>query len=193
MALTSIGFQVVASNIKVCAVKVLGGSQQTVKGIQEVAIDPGAVNQVLEGDGTTLYIAAKNSGKADLNFGNAVMDESLWASLQGDTAPALTGSTPNMVLTTNLKDDHTYPEFAIEFVIYVNAALDSSVTVAAPVERHFKLPHCVLTKSPALKASGMADGKLLDVGNVTAQAWSDPSTHVLMIVTDYQTITAITL
>lgn len=193
MALTSVGFQVVLSNIKLCAIKVLGGSQVTVKGIQAISIDCGNVSQVLEGDGTTLYIASKSNGKASLSFKNAVADQSIYAALQGDTAPALTGATPNLISTTNVKDDHVYPEFALEFTVAANSALDSSATVAAPVERHYKLAHCVLTKAPALKASGMADGKLLETQDLTAEAWADTSTHILLSVVDNQTAVAITL
>jgi hypothetical protein len=194
MALTSVGFQVVLASLKSAALKVLGGSQLTIKGIQSVSIDPGTVSQQLEGDGTTLYVAAKANGRATFTWKNAVMDESVLAAIQGDTAPSLGATTtPNFISTTNLKDDHVYPEFAFECVVYANAALDSSATVAAPVERHIRLSHCVLTKVPSFKASGMADGKLIEVGDISGEAWADTSTHILMITTDLQTAAAITL
>lgn len=194
MALTSLGFQVVLSGLKSAALKVLGGLQLTIKGIQEVSIDPGTVSQEMEGDGTTLYVAAKSSGKAAFTFKNAVMDESVLAAIMGDTTPSLGATaTPNLISTMNLKDDHVYPEFAFECVVYAPAALDASATVASPVERHVRLTHCIITKMPSFKASGLADGKLLEVGDISGEAWADTSTHILMITTDLQTAAAISL
>jgi hypothetical protein len=194
MALTSLGFHNVYTNIKDAAFKVLAGSQADIKGIQAINIDLGAVTQDLEGDGTTLVVSGKSNGKAELSFKNAVMDATMWALLQGDTAPSLGATTtPNFVLTTYVKDDHVYPEFALEFILYVQATLDSSATVAAVVERHIKLGHCIITKPPSIKTSGMADAKPLECGDFTCKAWADPSTHILMTVTDLQTAAVISL
>jgi hypothetical protein len=193
MALTSLGDHGVFTNIKDAAYKVSGGSQVDIKGIQAISIDLGSVTQTLEGDGTTLVITAKHNGKASFTLKNAVMSMVQMAALLGETAPALTGATPNFINTTLVKDNHVWPEFAFEFILYVQSTLDSSATIAAVAERHIKLTHCVLTKIPSIKASGMADAKPLEVGDFSGEAWADSSTNVIMTVTDLQTAAVISL
>ena len=187
MAITSLLLDIGVARVADAAFKVSGGSQIDMSEITDVAANINWNSAVGKGEGAIFAISTK-AESIDITCGAMTIDVTSLALLMGSTAPALTGATPNFILTTNLKVTDVAPYFAFG----IKSSDITGITVptaneAIPADCHFIFPKCKIRKVTNIlpEVEGFATVKF----EFTAVR----STDTLMTIIENQTTAAIAL
>ena len=162
MAITNILNDVAVARIFDVAFRVSGGSQADLAEATDINATPewGSVEARAEG---AVFALSTKLVKVTLSVGAMSINTISLALLCGSTAPAVTGTTPNLIQTTNWKVTDLAPYFAFGCKS-VDITGITSLTAAdtLPADCHIIFPRCKLTKLTNLvpEVEGFATVKL---------------------------------
>ena len=140
-----------------------------------------------KGEGAIFAISTK-AESIDITVGVMTIDTTSLALLTGATAPAVTGTTPNLIQTTNFKVTDVPPYFAFGIkATDITGITVPGATEAIPADCHFVFPKCKIKKVSNIlpEVEGFATVKF----EFTAVR----STDTLMTIVQNQTTAALAL
>lgn len=187
MPIESLLLDIAVARVADAAFKVAGGSQLDLSEITKVEAKINWNSAVGKGEGAIFAISTKAESIA-ITVGAMTIDTTSLALLTGNTAPVVTGTTPTLVQTTDLKVTAVAPYFA--FGIKANDITGITVpgaTEAIPADCHFIFPKCKITAISDIlpEVEGFA--------TVTMAFTAMRSTDTLMTIVQNQTTAALAL
>lgn len=187
MAITNIIDKIAVARIADCEIKVVGSTLTDIIEVADVKATIAFDFAEAKGEGETFAVSTKMD-KATIEFGQMCLSAATLAVLTGATAPATTGTTPNLIETTNFKPGDTIPYWSFEIQSKDITGLETvGASDTLPADVHIKFPLCKITEIADLlpQVDGFAHVK------VKATAIKDSNGILFSIVTN-QTATAIT-
>jgi len=187
VAITNILLDVAVARVADAAFKVAGGSQIDMSELTDVSANINWNSAVGKGEGAIFAISTK-AESIDITAGAMTIDTTSLALLMGSTAPAVTGTTPTLVQTTNFKVTDVAPYFAFGIKsVDITGITVAGATEAIPADCHFVFPKCKIRKVTNIlpEVEGFATVKL----EFTAVR----STDTLMTIVQNQTTAALAL
>jgi hypothetical protein len=185
MADTVLQNAIALAGITDCAIKVGAATAVDVYYTKGITINPIVKMVQGEGEGQVFLVHAKMGG-AELEFNHSVMDVTLWTALTGNAATGESGTTPNVVETTDFTGLVTFPYFVFQGQTTSVTGVMASGTV--PADAIFKLWKCKVT---GISGIVMNDGDIMTV-SFKAIALPDPanSSKIFSII-KHETFTAL--
>jgi len=186
MAITNIIDKIAVARIADCEIKVVGSTVTDIVEVSDVSASVTWDSAEAKGEGATFAVSTKLD-KATISFGQMCLSAATLAVLTGATAPATTGTTPNLIETTNFKTTDTVPYWSFEIQSKDITGLETvGATDTLPADVHIKFPLCKITEISDLTPTtdGFAHVK------VKATAVKDSNNILFSIITN-ETATAI--
>lgn len=134
-----------------CSMKITGGSEIDLPGVESISVKPGTWSTVVRGDNIVIAQAAGFNGECELEFTNAVLSLKTVLQLVGATY-AETGTTPNIIGTVEINGNSPFAEFQFETQCKRVFATDSTLTI--PKDVHIVVPKCYITDFPPVVFGG---------------------------------------
>lgn len=150
------------------SIKITGGSETDLPGVESISIKPGMWNAIVRGDNIVIAQAAGWTGECEITFTNAVLSQRAVLTLLGITA-AETGTTPNIILTSEFNAKDAFKEF--QFECQSTRLFSTESTLSLPKDVHIVIPKCYITDFPEITFGGWEFKPF----TFKARAISDPS------------------
>lgn len=146
MAITNIWNDIAVARVVDAAFKVSGGTQTDLAEVTDVKATPEWSSVEGKAEGAVFAVSTKLV-KATLSVGTMTLNTKSLALLCGSTAPAVTGTTPSLIQTTNFKVTDLAPYFAFGMKSMDITGIGTlTATDGLPADCHIIFPKCKLTK-----------------------------------------------